>query len=52
MLVEVAQGPFTDIGNVAGKLFLAKTRLANFGREFIDVDARKAVILAESFAYF
>ena len=50
MLIKVAKRPLADIGNVAGKLFFAETRLANFGSEFIDVDARKAVILTEPLA--
>ena len=45
-LVEIAQGLFADVGNVARELFAAQLRLANFDVEFLDVDRGVGVVLA------
>ncbi len=49
LLVEVPQGLFADVGNVASELFAAQLGLANFDVELVDVDRRVDVVLHQSF---
>ncbi len=49
MFIKVPQSPFAYIGNITGKFFLAEAGLAHFGGKFVDVNARKAIVLAEFF---
>ena len=49
-LVEVAQGLFADVGNVAGELFAAQLGLANFDVELFDVNRGVGVVLHQLFA--
>ena len=46
VLVEVAQRLFADVGNVAGELFAAQLRLADFDVELFDVNRGVGVVLA------
>ena len=50
VLVEVAQGLFADVGNVAGELLAAQLGLANFDVELFDVDRGVGVVLHQLFA--
>ena len=50
VLVEVAQGLFADVGNVAGELLAAQLGLADFDLELLDVDRGVGVVLHQLFA--
>ena len=49
LFVEVTQGLFADVGNVASELLAAELRLANFDVELVDVDRRINVVRHQSF---
>ena len=49
-LVEVPQGLFADVGNVAGELLAAQLGLADFDVELFDVDRGVRVVLHQLFA--
>ena len=50
VFVEVAQGLFADVGNVAGELLAAQLRLADFDVELLDVDRGVDVVLHQLLA--
>ncbi len=50
MLIKIPQGLFTDIRNVAGKLFATELRLANLDTELINMNTGKRILFDQLFA--